>query len=137
MKRIFFSNSVSQRKTERFKETDTRIWVRKHFQIPFVMGEFLMSFQHLIDHPDEMLFFDYYMRISYQSYRDLKDLILTHITQSDQTGGPQIKSRKRLMKAIIKKKTFLFPLREIINALKMYIYYSYQIYIKKKVFRIY
>ena len=89
-----------------------------------------MSFQHLIDHPDEMLFFNY-MRISYQSYRDLKNLILIHITQSDQTGGPQIQEKINESNHK-KKKTFLFPLREIINALKMYIYYSYQIYIKRK-----
>ena len=36
------------------------------------MGEFHTSFQHLIiDHTDDMLFFNY-MRMSYQSYRDLK-----------------------------------------------------------------
>ena len=57
------------------------------------MGQFHKSFQYLIDHPDEMFFFNY-MRISYQDYRDLKDLILTNIAQSDQTRGLQILEKK-------------------------------------------
>ena len=41
------------------------VLVRKQFQIQYVVGEFHTSFQHLIDKPDEMLFFNY-MRMSYQ-----------------------------------------------------------------------
>ena len=46
------------------------VWVRKHFQIRHVIGEFLM-FQHLIDHTDKMFFFNY-TRKSHQNDRDLK-----------------------------------------------------------------
>ena len=41
------------------------VLVRKQFQIRYVMGEFHTSFQHLINKPDEMLFFNY-MRMSHQ-----------------------------------------------------------------------
>ena len=41
------------------------VLVRKQFQIRYVMEEFHTSFQHLINKPDEMLFFNY-MRMSHQ-----------------------------------------------------------------------
>ena len=66
-----------------------------------------MSFQHLIDYPDEMLFFNYnVMRMSYQNYSDLKALILTHITQSDQTGGLQFQVINYMLLTIMKNLLF-------------------------------
>ena len=53
------------------------VWVRQHFQMRPVLGEFHTTFQNLIDHPDEVFF--NYMRMSYDSYKGLKDLIMPHI----------------------------------------------------------
>ena len=90
-KRLFSLILLAEEKLKDLRKP-TSVSVRKHFQIRLVMGEFHTSFQHLIDHHNEMFFFNY-LRMSYQSYRDLKDLILTHITQSDQTGRLQIQEK--------------------------------------------
>ena len=44
-----------------------KTWVRQHFQMRPELGEFHTTFQNLIDHPDETVFFNY-MRMSYNSY---------------------------------------------------------------------
>ena len=84
------------------------VWVRKHFQIRLVMGEFHTSFHYLIDHPDKI----------YQNYNDWKSLILTQFTPLDQTGGLLISGEDKLVLAIVKI-LFLFLLRKIINLLQM------------------
>ena len=59
------------------------------------MGEFHAPFQHLIDHSDEMLFFNHMRKIEdvLSKLQGFKDMILTHITQLDQTGGLQIQEK--------------------------------------------
>ena len=55
-----------------------RMWVRQHFLVRPTLGEYSTTVRNLLDHPDEMVFFNY-MRMSYDSFRALKGLMEPHI----------------------------------------------------------
>ena len=75
------------------------VWVRQHFQMRPVLGEFHTTFQNLIDHPDEKVFFNY-MRMSYDSYKGLKDLILPHIRPIGSNWRKPISGEEKLLLTI-------------------------------------
>lgn len=76
--------------------THRSVWVRHHFQLRSKLGEFHTTFQSLMDHPDETLFFNY-MRMSYESYQNLKDLILPHIQPVGSNWRPSISGEEKLV----------------------------------------
>ena len=75
------------------------IWVRQHFEIRPVLGEFHTTYQNLLDHPDEGVFFNY-MRMSYTSYKGLRDMILPHIRPIGSNWREPISGEEKLVLTI-------------------------------------
>ena len=85
------------------------------------MGEFLMSFQQLIDHPDEILYFNYMiedvisnLQSKKKKKKKKKDSDPHHPIRSN--WRTSIPGENKLV-LVTMKITFLFRLREIINVL--------------------
>lgn len=76
-----------------------KTWVRQHFQMRPELGEFHTTFQNLIDHPDETVFFNY-MRMSYNSYKILKNLILPHISPIGSNWRKPVSGEEKLVLTI-------------------------------------
>ncbi|XP_064642854.1 uncharacterized protein LOC135497078 [Lineus longissimus] len=64
-----------------------------------LLGEYHRTFKNLMDHPDEKIFFNY-MRMSYASYRELKDLILPHIRPIGSNWREPISGEEKLVLTI-------------------------------------
>lgn len=54
------------------------IWCRDHYLLRPERGEFTRTFRYLMDNPDRELFFNY-TRMSYETYAELKQLVLPHL----------------------------------------------------------
>ena len=74
-KKILLCFYKPRKRRQYLRNTDAYVF---DFEMRPVLGEFNTTFQNLMDHPDEAVFFNY-MRISNPSYKGLRDLILPHI----------------------------------------------------------
>ena len=59
-------------------------------------GEFPRTFQHLVDNPDEELFFNY-KRMSYNTYNTLKSLVLERLKPHHSNWRKPIEAEEKLI----------------------------------------
>ncbi|GFS24924.1 hypothetical protein ElyMa_005169900 [Elysia marginata] len=86
--------SLSLRRRRKRKRQS--IWCREHFLLRESRGEFQRTFLHLLDNPDEELFFNY-TRMSYSTYNALKSLVLELLKPDHSNWRKSISAEEKLI----------------------------------------
>ncbi|GFR92381.1 hypothetical protein ElyMa_002616800 [Elysia marginata] len=80
----------------RRKRKRQSIWLREHFLLRESRGEFQRTFLHLLDNPDEELFFNY-TRMSYSTHNALKSLGLELLKPDHSNWRKSISAAEKLI----------------------------------------
>lgn len=72
------------------------MWCRDHFLLRESRGEFHRTFRHLLENPDEELFFNY-TRMSYRTYNALKSLVLERLKPDHSNWRKSIAAEEKLI----------------------------------------